>query len=255
MVAPGLAGLDTTLVLHDASRIGSPAATFGILEGNPVHDDIRAVAAGCAERGVGVDFACDVVLNRKQEIVAAFAGELFAMHAAATRRARTVAMRPVDRLYDVVVTTNAGYPLDQNLYQTVKGMSAAAKIVRPGGLILVAAECRDGFPDHGGYRRELGLAATPQALLSAIKARHETRPDQWQVQVQARIQVMARVGVYTSGLNEEELSEAHLQAVPDISEAIRAELRQSSGGACALLPEGPLTVPYQVGAANGTTVN
>ena len=71
------------------------------------------------------------------------------MHAAACDLVRRTAMRPVAAPYDVVVTSNSGYPLDQNLYQAVKGMSAAAMVVRPGGLIVIAAECRDGYPDHG----------------------------------------------------------------------------------------------------------
>jgi len=147
LVAPGLAGLETTLTLHDAARIGHPEARWGITHGNPVHDDVRAVAAG-----TGSDFALDVVLDGKQRIAQAFGGELFAMHAAACALARATAMREVPSPFDVVLTTNSGFPLDQNLYQAVKGMSAAAQVVRPGGAIVCAAECRDGFPSHGSYR-------------------------------------------------------------------------------------------------------
>ena len=129
LVAPGLAGLETVLVLHDAARIGSPRATWGVTAGNPVHDDVRAIAGG-----TGVTFGLDVVLNRDQEIVAAFGGDLLPMHAAASAAARRMAMRPVPAPFDVVVTTNAGFPLDQNLYQSVKGMSAAFQVTRPGGL-------------------------------------------------------------------------------------------------------------------------
>ena len=168
---PGLAGLETTLVLHDARRIGSPSATWGVLEGNPVHDDVRAIA-----RATGVHFACDVVLNRRHEIVAAFAGELFAMHRAATARAREVAMQVVPHRFDVVVTSNAGFPLDQNLYQAVKGMSAAFEVVQPGGLIVVAAECRDGFPDHGEFRDLLYSMRSPQQLLDMLSDRTRDGP-------------------------------------------------------------------------------
>ncbi len=126
LVAPGLAGLETTLTLHDARRIGSEQATWAVCEGNPVHDDVRAIAAA-----TGVDFAFDVVLNREQQVVAAFGGEVLAMHEAARAHVREVSMRPVDGRFDVVVTTNAGFPLDQNLYQAVKGMSAAATVVGP----------------------------------------------------------------------------------------------------------------------------
>ena len=141
LVAPGLAGLETTLVLHDAARIGHPDARWGVTHGNPVHDDVRAIAAA-----TGTHFSLDVVLDGAHRIAQAFGGELFAMHEAACASVRRTAMRAVPEPFDVVLTTNSGFPLDQNLYQAVKGMSAAAQVVRPGGAIVCAAECRDGFP-------------------------------------------------------------------------------------------------------------
>src|SRR6476620_9648457 len=125
MVAPGLAGLETVLTLHNAQRIGDPRATWGICEGNPVHDDIRAVVGAVG----AVDFAVDVVLNRNQQIVRAFGGPVLDMHAEARELAKVLAMRPVPSMFDVVVTTGSGFPLDQNLYQSVKGMTAAAAVV------------------------------------------------------------------------------------------------------------------------------
>ncbi|MBO0831991.1 MAG: nickel-dependent lactate racemase, partial [Actinobacteria bacterium] len=179
MVAPGLASLDTVLVLHDAARIAHPSATWGVTEGNPIHDDVRAIAAEA-----DVTYALDVVLNRQKEIVAAFGGDILPMHAAACRLASKLAMRPLATPFDIVVTTGSGYPLDQNLYQSVKGMSAASRIIADGGMIICAAECRDGYPDHGSYRDVLRSAPTPQDLLADISGREVTVPDQWQVQIQ-----------------------------------------------------------------------
>ncbi|CAA9355101.1 MAG: hypothetical protein AVDCRST_MAG16-2616 [uncultured Frankineae bacterium] len=242
MVTPGLAGLDTVLVLHDAQRIGHPDARWGVCDGNPVHDDIRAAAMS-----TGCDFALDVVLNREQGIVAAFGGDLLAMHEQARERSRGLAMAPVPGEFEVVLTTNAGHPLDQNLYQAVKGMSAAATVVRPGGLILCAAECRDGFPDHGSYREVLASAASPQALFDEISARDATVPDQWQVQVQAKIQIKARVGVHSGFLSEDDLRAAHLEPVPDLAEAVDRALGSAGPDArVCVLPEGPQTIPYIV---------
>ena len=240
LVAPGLAGLETVLTLHDASRIGSPRATWGVIEGNPVHDDVRAIAVG-----TGVDFAFDVVLNREQAIVSAFGGEILPMHAAAREAVRAVAMRPVPQLFDVVVTSNSGYPLDQNLYQAVKGMSAAATVVKPGGLIICAAECRDGFPDHGSFREVLHSAATPQGLLDSIAGRERTVPDQWQVQILARLLTHARIGVHSSYLDDADLSAAHLFGVSDVGAAVQAEIDAIGPDArVCVLPEGPQTIPY-----------
>ncbi|MGH3658961.1 MAG: nickel-dependent lactate racemase, partial [Micromonosporaceae bacterium] len=233
LVAPGLAGLQTVLTLHDAVRIGDPRATWGIIEGNPVHDDVRAIAAA-----TGVDFAFDVILNRDQEIVGAYAGELFAMHRAACAAAKDNAMAPVDAAFDVVLTTNSGFPLDQNLYQAVKGMSAAAEVVRPGGVIVCAAECRDGFPDHGSYREVLTSAPSPESLLERIAARSHTVPDQWQVQVQARIQAKARVVVHSAYLSADDLRAAHLDHTADVEKTVAEALHAAGDGArVCVLPE------------------
>ncbi len=243
MVAPGLAGLRTVLTLHDARRIAHPAATWGVCEGNPVHDDVRAVAAA-----TGVTFALDVALNQDQRIVRAFGGELAAMHQQAREHVRAAAMAPVAGRFDVVVTSNSGYPLDQNLYQAVKGISAAATIVRPGGVIVCAAECRDGFPDHGPFREMLTSAADPASLLKEILEREQTVPDQWQAQILARIQADARVVLHTSFLSAADLAGVHLDSTDDVAATVAQELAARGPQArVAVLPEGPQTIPYLVG--------
>jgi lactate racemase len=236
LVAPGLAGLETTLVLHDASRIGDRSARWGVTEGNPVHDDIRAIAAG-----TGVTFAVDVVLDGAHRIVSVFGGDVLAMHAAACEAARSVAMCAVPQPFDVVVTSNAGFPLDQNLYQAVKGMSAAAQVVRPGGMIVCVAECRDGFPEHGSYRSQLTSAPSVQGLLETITSRPRTVADQWQIQIQASIMARARVVVSTGYLSDAELAQAHLEQTHDVARTIAEAGPQAT--ICAL-PEGPMSVPY-----------
>ncbi len=240
MVAPGLAGLETTMILHDARRIGHPKATWGVIEGNPVHDDVREIA-----RRTGVDFAFDVTLNGEKEITAAFAGELFAEHSAACATSRREAMREVPSRFDVVVTTNSGFPLDQNLYQAVKGMSAAAQIVKDGGVILCASECRDGLPNHGTYVDLLGRGESPDELLAMIHDPQFAEPDQWQVQIQAQILKRARVLVKTSYLSPEEIRAAHFEPMEDVSEAAREALDKAGPGASlCVLPRGPQTIPY-----------
>jgi len=240
MVAPGLAGLETVLVLHDAQRIAHPNATWGITEGNPIHDDVREIAGMS-----GVDFAVDVTLNRDQRITGVFAGDLFAEHRAACQAAMRDAMRMVESPFDVVLTTNSGFPLDQNLYQAVKGMSAAAQVVKQGGTIVCAAECRDGLPSHGSYGEVLASQPSPAKLLEMIQAPGYSRPDQWQVQIQAQIQLKAAVMVKTTGLTPDGVRAAHFQPVDDVAEAVR-DAMQAAGPTATLcvLPHGPQTIPY-----------
>jgi nickel-dependent lactate racemase len=154
MVAPGLAGIQTVMILHDAPRIAHPLATWGVTEGNPIQTDVREIA-----RMIPVDFTLDVTLNRDQKITAAFAGDILAQHQRACAYAKGTVMRAVPAPFDVVLTTNSGYPLDQNLYQAVKGMSAAATIVKPAGTIVCAAECRDGLPESRELRRGARITA------------------------------------------------------------------------------------------------
>ena len=239
MVAPGLAGLATTLELHNARRIGDPRATWGVVEGNPVHDAVRAIATATR-----VDFAFDVLLDDAQRITRAFAGEILPMHAAACAVARREAMHEVERPFDIVVTTNSGYPLDQNLYQAVKGMSAAAEVVRRGGTIICAAECRDGLPDHGSYGRLLHEGRSPADLLDRIAASPVTIPDQWQVQIQARVQTKARVTLRTDGLNDDEVRAAHLEPIADVSDEVERLLAADPDARICVLPQGPQTIAY-----------
>jgi lactate racemase len=240
MVAPGLAGLDTVLVLHDAARIAHPNATWGITEGNPIHDDVREIA-----RMVGVDFAIDVTLNPEQRITEVFAGDLLTEHRAACEAAKRDAMRAVARPFDVVLTTNSGFPLDQNLYQAVKGMSAAAKVVKDGGTIVCAAECRDGLPSHGSYGAVLASQPTPAKLLEMITAPGYCVPDQWQVQIQAQLQLKASVKVKTSGLTPDAVRAAHFEPVEDVAAAVSSAMRDAGTDATlCVLPHGPQTIPY-----------
>ena len=166
------------------------------------------------------------------------------MHARRLRGRARVRHAGRARAFDVVVTSNSGYPLDQNLYQAVKGMSAAAKVVKPGGLIVCAAECRDGFPGHGSYRELLDLRRLPAALLDAISARPTTSPDQWQVQIQANIQDHARRRDAHRHLSDDELRSVHLEQTRDIAETVAARSRAPDARTVCVLPEGPQTIAY-----------
>lgn len=238
MVAPGLAALETVLELHSPARIADPRATFAVVEGNPVHDPVRAIAAA-----TGVTFAVDVLIDARHRITHAFGGPVLEMHARARETAREVAMRPVGGPFDIVLTTNSGYPLDRNLYQSVKGMAAAATVVREGGTIICAAECRDGLPDEGPYARLLHSAASIEQAGQNILHAGRSIPDGWQVQVQARVQARARVLLH-SLLHAEVARGAHVEPIGDPGSALRSLLERSPGARVCVLPEGPQTIPY-----------
>jgi nickel-dependent lactate racemase len=236
---PGVAGIDAIMQYHSAGVIGDPLSTWGNLHNNPTQEHVRA---GGKLREA--DFLINVTLNRDREITRFFCGHPIEAHESGCAYVKESAMVGCEAPFPIVVTSNNGFPLDQNLYQTVKGMSAAAQIVEKGGLILVASECRDGFPEHGNYRKLLFDYDTPEALLEAIHEPGFSVFDQWQVQLQAMIGQKARVEIQSS-IDSHALRRAHLKPVDSINEALRNELdRIGKDAPIAVLPEGPVTVPY-----------
>ncbi len=233
-VLPGLCDIDSIMRNHNAQRIGDSKATWGVTDGNPVWENIRE---GC--KTADPDFLVNVAMNTREEISGVFTGEWERAHKKGYDFVRRNAMRKVDRLYDIVITSNSGYPLDMNLYQCVKGMSCAAQIVKENGTIIIAGECSDGLPKNSSYEKILNMAGTPGELFDLINQSKEMMPEQWQVQIQTRIQKKANVYVYSDCLSDEEIKQALLLPCRDIEALVRL-----LGGSVAVLPKGPQTIPY-----------
>jgi nickel-dependent lactate racemase len=239
-ILPSLAGAESVFTNHGLAMIGHPQATWGVTEGNPIWEEMREVALRTEPT-----FLLNVALNTRRAITRVFAGDMLQSHAAGCEFVRTSAMAEVDALYDIVVTTNSGYPLDQNLYQTVKGMSAAAQIVRPGGAIVMAAACADGLPNHGQYAALLARAGSPQSVLDLISQPGFSSHDQWQVQIQAQIQLKAEVHVHSGGLSDEQIQRALFLPCRSIEDTVaRLLARYGPAARLCVMPDGPLTIPY-----------
>jgi len=237
---PGLAGVETILGNHCARNMDHPLATWAVTHGNPIWEGIRAAALLA-----GPAFLLNVTLNRDKRITGVFAGDLDQAHECGCAFVRQHALTPVPALYDIVITSNAGFPLDLNLYQAVKGMSAAARVVKPGGAILVAADCWDGIPEHGRYRRLLCEAADPRSLLERVRADDCRCQDAWQAQIHALVCQKADVYLFSHNLSDEQIERALLRPCRDIAETV-VRLSQVHGrdASICVLPEGPQTVPY-----------
>jgi nickel-dependent lactate racemase len=238
-VFPAVADIDSIMHYHRASVIGHARSTWGVIEDNPTQSQIRANGAL-----LPVDFLVNVTINRNREITGYFCGDVLAAHERGCEANKASVMVACEREYPIVVTTNGGYPLDQNLYQAVKGMSAAYQIVSEGGLIVAASRCNDGFPNHGNFRTMLLEHSSPQEMLETIYAPGFSMFDQWQVQLFALILQRARVGLY-SEIPADDVRSVHLQPITDIALTISEELERIGEDApVAVLPEGPMTVPY-----------
>jgi nickel-dependent lactate racemase len=234
-IMPAVAALRTVQSNHGAHHIGDRRATFGVTEGNPIWEEMRDIALR-----IGPSFLLNVTLNERRDITGVFAGDLIAAHRRGCEFVRVGAMQPVEHPFDVVVTTNSGYPLDMNLYQAVKGMRAAELIVRDGGAVIIAAECSEGVPHGSPHDRLLRSVPDGEALLARLGEPGFTWPEQWQGQIQALIQRRAATYLH-SALDDATVRAAHLIPCPDIAATVREKL---NGGRVAVLPQGPLTIPY-----------
>ena len=231
-VCPGLADMSTVLEAHSPARIADPGATWTVLDGNPVHEFVRSAAALAPP-----DLSVDVAIDGERRLTAVFAGRLPDSHLAACAHVQRTAVRTVPGRFDVVVSTNGGHPLDRNLYQAVKGMAAAERVVRPGGTIIMAASCVDGLPAGSPFARLLERATTAEELL---RPGGPATPEGWQTQVLGRVLAQARVELFCDGISAEDVTRAQLVPVADVSEAVARAT--GPGDRVCVLPLGPLTV-------------
>jgi lactate racemase len=243
-VCPGLAALETVLEAHSRARIADAQATWTVMDGNPVQDFVRQ-AVELAPPSISVD----VTIDRDRRLTGIFCGPLPGAHRLACEQVLETAVTTVDGPFEVVLTTNGGYPLDRNLYQAVKGMAAAERVVAQGGTIVVAAECCDGLPSGGAFERLLSECRTPAELLAGGHVREDgaartpAEPDGWQTQVLGRVLSKAQVWLKADGLDDASVHLAQMYPVDDIVRAVSDALgHHGRGSRLCVLVRGPLEV-------------
>jgi nickel-dependent lactate racemase len=239
-ILPSLAGAESVFSNHGLEMIAHANAAWGITDGNPIWEEMREVALR-----TNPTFLINVALNAQQEITGVFAGDMLEAHSQGCAYVKQNAMVAVNTPYEIVITTNSGYPLDQNLYQSVKGMSAASQVVRQGGTVVIATACEDGLPDHGSYADLLTEAGSPQGVLDMISQSGFSVQDQWQVQIQAQIQKRAEVYVYSDGLSDDQIQGALFTPCRNVETTV-GHLQDKYGPQARIcaMPEGPQIIPY-----------
>ncbi len=233
-ILPGIASRTTVLANHCSEFIADPHARTGILEGNPIHKDMVWAA-----RQAKLAFICNVVINAEKEAIFAVAGDMEEAHKAGCDFLSSLCK--VDaKPADIVITTNGGYPLDQNIYQAVKGMTAAEASVKPGGVIIMMAKSNDG---HGGEHFYHQMADEPDIektlALFLSRGRNETVPDQWQTQIFIRVLQRASI-VYISEAPDEMVRGLHMIPAHSLEEAmgIADEILGRKDGTVTAIPDG-----------------
>jgi nickel-dependent lactate racemase len=233
-VLPGISSYKTILADHCSEFINSPKARPGILEGNPIHKDMLYAA-----KTAGLNFIINVVLNGDKEIIASFAGDLEQAHATGTEFLSSFArVKRID--CDITVVTNGGYPLDQNIYQAVKGMTSAEATNKESGVIIMVAGLADGTGGEGFYNN-LAQSKNPRAFLDHVAKidRAHTVPDQWESQVLARILDHHHVIVVSDLVKPELVTNMHMELARSFDEALRRAYELKGRAArVAVIPDG-----------------
>ncbi len=237
-IVPAVAALETIIHIHRTELIADPKSTWGELERNPIQREINEMVSACPP-----DFLINVTLNSGKKITNFYCGDYLETHLRGCAEVLKKSTVKVSDRFSLVITSNGGYPLDQNLYQTVKGISAAARIVEPGGTILVASECLDGIPSHGRFANLMSQGSTPDEIIRNLNSLNDPTIDQWQVQILATILQKAKVGLFSS-LAPDDVRSCHLHPISnlqaEIDERIRSHGRMMK---VAVLPDGPYTIP------------
>ncbi len=235
-IAPGVFSVNSAYHNHGFKMIESPNARPGVLKNNPIHEDMVEIA-----KKAKLDFIVNVLMNSKREIVRVFAGDMVKAHEVGCEAALKTNGFKVPNKVDIAITTNSGAPLDLDLYQTVKGVETASRVVRNGGIIISASACYAGVgPDS--YHGVHAASKTPEEVLRKLR---DSKPEgvPWENQILARIQMKHRIYL-VSKLDNRIVNDFMITPVASIEEALKKALEvMGTDAKIAVIPEGPQVIP------------
>ncbi len=239
VIAPGVAHAETITTFHNAAFMAHPRAANCVLDGNPLHEEQLEIVGL-----LGGALALNTVIDDQRRLAFVTFGEIVASHLAAVAFIRRYAEVELDRTFQTVVTSSAGYPLDKTYYQTVKGMVGPLDILAPGGDLIIASACSEGmgsrhFVDAQRRLVELGM----DGFWASIQGKPHAAIDEWQTQMQLKPMRVGRVALYTDGLDEAAFALTGVDRVTDLRAAIAASIARHGDPAVAFVPEGPYVVP------------
>ena len=232
----GIAGRDTILKNHRFEMVANDKARYGNLDGNPIYEDILE-----GGQKSGLHFIVNVTVDSDRRMTHLFIGEPAATHRKAAEAVTDDVKVVFRELFDVVVTTNGGYPLDRNLYQCVKGVAIGELMVKPGGVIILASECRDGV-GHEIFQKYMSFGNDPQAVLEKVRS-DEPVEDQDNIQILARALTKARVIIVSSGLEPDTVQKMKMEYARSVHEAMGKYAQAKKNLRMAVVPGGPYVLP------------
>jgi nickel-dependent lactate racemase len=241
VVAPGVAGHETIRTFHSARFMEDPLAVQCNLVGNPLHEEQLEIV-----RMLGELYALNTVIDEERHLVFASFGEIIASHLAAVDFIQDATRVPTGRRFKTVVTSSAGYPLDKTYYQTVKGMVTPLDILEPGGTLIIASECSEGF-GSAEFRaaQERLVELGPEKFLATLTVKSLAEIDEWQTEMQMKSMRLGRVQLYTKGLDAEERRITGVELIDSVDQAIADSIALHGDPHVAIIPDGPYVIPVQ----------
>jgi nickel-dependent lactate racemase len=222
---------------HSACNVDNPMARPGILDGNPVHEEFTEAA-----RRVKLDFILNVVLDKDKRIINAFAGDSFKAHEEGCGFVRSICEVSCKRS-DIVITSNSGYPLDINLYQSIKGMDTASAAAKDRAVIIISTECSEGI-GHGGFLKVYDTAESLEAALENLRSEKVRIHDQWGAQVMLRLSQKYTIIVVTNNIDKHILKKMYVEHASKIQEALDMAFKlKGKDSQVNIIAEGPMIIP------------
>lgn len=242
LIAPGIAHEDTIRTFHSARFMEDPMAVQCNLVGNPLHEEQLEIV-----RMLGDVYALNTVIDKRRNLAFVNFGEVIASHLKAVDFARDACTVDVPRRFNTVLTSAAGYPLDNTYYQTVKGMVSPMDILEDGANIVIAADCSEGIGSDA-YRAAQSrlLAQGADGFLAGLMRKERADIDEWQTQMQLKPMRKASIQLFSQGLAREDYDLTGVDVVPSIEDAVLASAAQRDDPMVAVIPEGPYVVPRYV---------
>jgi len=240
VVAPGVAHHETIRTFHSARFMEDPGAIQCNLERNPLHEEQLEIV-----RMLGEVYALNTVLDEHRNLVYANFGEIIESHLAAVEFTRAYTEIPVGRRFSTIVTSSAGYPLDQTYYQTVKGMVTPLDILAPGGTLIVASQCAEGLGSaHFREAQKKLIAMGPEAFLASLQRKALADVDEWQTEMQLKPMRAGSIVLYSDGLSDADHALTGVERTRSVEDAIARSIDAHADPEIAVIPEGPYVVPF-----------
>jgi len=239
VIAPGVAHHETIRTFHSARFMEDPLAVQCNLVGNPLHEEQLEIV-----RKIGEVYALNTVLDEERDLVFVNFGEVNASHLEAVEFINSATAVPVSRRFHTVLTSSAGYPLDKTYYQTVKGMVTPMDILEPGGTLIIASECSEGFGSREFRSAQAKLIELgPERFLATLKAKTFAEIDEWQTEMQMKPMRLGTIKLYTTGLNGEDRRFTGVDMIESVEDAVCQSIEDHGDNAVAVIPEGPYVIP------------